>query len=274
MLTELLKGQPVVKPLQAEQQIPLVFVEVSEAQATPEPPKDAKYYSNKNSRAANQESEKNLEAPKIEGKNPELVKTEDVPQQKPAPLQPTPPKPEPQPPKEERKPPPPEPKADWALAKTEPELRKESTNKVEKPQKPRTVQEARAQLEQKKLPGQRMKLEGGVSLHSKQDALNAKATPFGDYDWALVEAIQSAWYGRLTEQRYASDYRGKVVVTFQLHYDGRITGLSILENTAGSIPSAICEEAITKPVPYNKFPAEMRRVVGDLRSIQFTFFYD
>src|SRR5215471_8535813 len=36
-----------------QQEPPLMFVDVSPAQAVPEPPKDAKYYSDKNSLAAN-----------------------------------------------------------------------------------------------------------------------------------------------------------------------------------------------------------------------------
>src|SRR4051794_25540731 len=36
----------------AQEEIPLVFVEVTPEQATPEPPKQAKFYSNQNSKAA------------------------------------------------------------------------------------------------------------------------------------------------------------------------------------------------------------------------------
>jgi len=129
-------------------------------------------------------------------------------------------------------------------------------------------------LQESQLAGQKMRLEGGVSLHSRLDSLDAKATAYGDYDWQLVAAIQTSWYHLLEDQGYAADYRGKVALRFRLHYDGRIPELSIGENTAGSIPASICETAIEKPNPYNKFPAEMRRVVGDIRSITFTFFYD
>jgi hypothetical protein len=111
-------------------------------------------------------------------------------------------------------------------------------------------------------------------LHRSSDSVDAKATPFGDYDWELVAAVQRAWYGLLDDQQYASDYRGKVVVEFSLHHDGRIRGLKIVENTAGIVPGAICENAIEKPNPYSPFPTPMRRVVGDTRNIRFTFFYD
>src|SRR5438093_903236 len=55
MLTEILKKKEELPPPPASE-IPLVFVDVSPAQATVEPPKEAKYYSDKNSRAANPEA--------------------------------------------------------------------------------------------------------------------------------------------------------------------------------------------------------------------------
>jgi len=272
MLTELLRKQQAVQQIQRQQEIPLIFVDVSPAQATPEPPKDAKYYSNKNSRAANQESEKETATPKIEGKHPELVKTEDVPRQEFTPLQPVPPAPQTKEPQEEAKAITTYKPGDLILAK--PDLNPKKDEGSEKRERPKTVQEAKARLQESQLAGQKMRLEGGVSLHGRLDSLDAKATAYGDYDWQLVAAIQTSWYHLLEEQGYAADYRGKVTLRFRLHYDGRITELSIGENTAGSIPASICETAIEKPNPYNKFPAEMRRVVGDIRSITFTFFYD
>src|SRR5262249_32857336 len=135
--------------------------------------------------------------------------------------------------------------------------------------KPRTVQEAKARLEANQLPGQKMKQEGGVLRNLKMDSLDAKATPYGDYDYRLVRAIQSYWYHLLDEQNYAADYRGKVVIRFHLHYDGNVTEVMVVESTAGAIPSYLCESAIEKPKPFARFPAEMRSAVGDIRNIQF-----
>jgi len=263
----------------SQEEIPLVFVEVSPEQATPEPPKQAKFYSNQNSKAANKETGQDATVPRIEGKNPELVKTEEVPREKFTPLQPVPPAP-PKPkeePHDEVKPAPTYQPGDLVMAKPSPEPPKkgEKAEEEEKHERPRTVQEAKArQQAQNLMPGQKMRLDGGLTLHTARDSLDAKATPFGNYDWALVQAIQRAWYALLDEQSYAADFRGKVMVRFHLHQDGNITELTIVENTAGWVPGAICETAIQKPKPYTRFPAEMRRVVGDVRSIQFTFFYD
>jgi len=271
MLTEILKKKDAQQP-QSQEEVPLMFVDVSPAQATPEPPKQAKFYSNKNSLAANPEPDNNTSIPKIDGKRPELVKTEDVPREKFIPLNPSPPLPQAKEPKEELKATTTYKPGDLTMAKPGPNPNKDEGQ--EKQKRPKTVQEAKARLQENRLAGEKMSQEGGVDRRREFASLDTKATAFGDYDYFLVIAIQRCWYGLLDEQRYASDYRGKVVLQFRLHYDGTITDLRIVENTAGSIPGLLCDRAVDKPKPYDKFPADMRRVVGDIRSIQFTFYYN
>ncbi len=58
---------------------PSIFLDVDPDQATPEPPKDAKYYSAKNSKAANTDANKDLNQPKLDGKQKDVPKTKDVP---------------------------------------------------------------------------------------------------------------------------------------------------------------------------------------------------
>jgi hypothetical protein len=274
LLTQLFKKMqpPPVQPPQ--QEIPLVFVEVSPAQASPEPPKQAKYYSSRNALAANPQPDKQPDTPKIDGKQQEIVKTEDVPRNNFVPLQPSPPPlPQSKEPQEETKALKTEAPGDLTLAKPSPEPKPDDGH--EQRHKFKTVAEAKAQqIQQNRLIGQKMRQEGGVERRRVVPSWDTKATPFGLYDERLVLLIQNAWYGLLDEQRYAADYRGKVVIRFQLHYDGRITDLDIGGNSAGPIPGLLCEQAIEKPEPYEKFPAEMRRVVGDVRHIQFTFYYD
>ena len=177
-------------PPPRRQETPLMFVNVSPAQATPEPPKEAKYYSDKNSLAANPEADKITDTPKIDGKQTEVVKTEDVPRKKFTPLQPTPPPqppketqpPPPQPPKE-TKPPPPEPPrkrrrklspnqpdtpGDLTLAKPSPTPRTSEGDANEaKPARPRTDREALARQQDSQLPGEKMKQDGGVSRRQR-----------------------------------------------------------------------------------------------------------
>jgi protein TonB len=128
---------------QRQAQTPLMFVDVSPAQATPEPPKKSDYYSDKNSLAANPDSTIQSLIPKIDGKQTVVPKTEDIPRQKAFPLRPAaqpkaeppaaPAEPEPKPePDQEVKPRPAEaakPKAalapgDFAMARPDPSARK------------------------------------------------------------------------------------------------------------------------------------------------------
>ena len=87
LLTELMKKKE-NPPQPRVVEVPLMFVDVSPAQATVEPPKTAKYYSDKNSVAANPEPVKDTDTPKITGKQTQVVRTEDVPRTKAFPLQP------------------------------------------------------------------------------------------------------------------------------------------------------------------------------------------
>ncbi len=271
MLTELLKKAPPTASL--PQEAPLMFVDVNPAVATADAPKDAKFYSDKNSRAANPEADKETGVPKITGNQTKVVKTEDVPREQFVPLQPARPAQqatEEQPElKAAAKPPP----GDLAMAK--PETNPNTDKGQDQISRPRTIKEALARKQPaNRLPAQKMQQEGGVSRHLELASLDAKATPFGAYDAALVEAISQRWFSLLDQRDYASDSRGKVVVQFRLHYDGRITDMSIAENTAGEVLGLICQKAVMDPAPFATWPSDMRRMLGDTRSIQFTFYYN
>src|SRR6185436_18587609 len=86
--------KPKVEELQAKREVPMTFVEVDPAHATPEPPKETKNYSTANSIAANPVP-KEAEVPKIEGSQTHVMKTVDVPKPQPKPLDPKPPEPKP-----------------------------------------------------------------------------------------------------------------------------------------------------------------------------------
>ncbi|HWX18939.1 MAG TPA: hypothetical protein VN578_03430 [Candidatus Binatia bacterium] len=259
-------------PAPQPQEVPLVFLEVSPAQAATEPPKEAKFYSDKNSRAANPDADKETDIPKITGTQQEMAKTENVPRPKFSPLQPTAPADQAPKEQEEMKAKPALEPGDLTLTKPDPTPKKDEGEAPHA--RPRTIQEARARMPDEHLAGQKMKQEGGVRHRLELASLDAKATAFGAYDYSLIEAIQQCWYNLLDAQQYASDYRGKVVLQFRLHQDGRISDLTVTENTAGSVPGWICRTAVDKPNPYRPFPGDMRRVVGETRDIQFTFFYN
>ena len=273
MLTALLKKQESQPPPQ-QREVPLMFVNVNSAQATADAPKDAKFYSDKNARAANPEPEKITETPKIDGKRPEVVKTEDTAREKFAPLQPAR---APQPAQEEQpeiKPKPAYTPGDLTMAKPSPTPRKDEGDASEaKPPRPRTVKEALARQQDSRLPGEKMKLDGGVNRRAQFASLDTKATPFGAYDAALVEAISGRWYTLLDEREYAADSRGKVVLQFRLHHDGRVTDMNVADNSAGEVLGLLCQKAVLDPAPFAAWPSDMRRTLGDTRNIQFTFYY-
>src|SRR3954471_22589937 len=75
---------PLPQPVEA----PMVFVDVNPQVATPEPPKNAQYYSSQNSKAANPDADKDTDTPKITGQQTHVPKAEDAPRSNPDRLQP------------------------------------------------------------------------------------------------------------------------------------------------------------------------------------------
>jgi hypothetical protein len=273
--------RPPLKPAEprAKRDVPLVFVEVDPALAAIEPPKETRNYSTHNSLAANEQPNK-ADAPKIDGKQQHVLRVTDNLKPEPKPLQPAPPPPEKKPTEAlepEAKPKPVPQIGDLALAKPEPKPLKPSDGTadkaVEKPlDKPRTVREAMAR--NPGLAGQKMQQDGGVPRRARI-ALDAKGSPFGNYDAVFIGIVQQRWYSLLDDHGFTLERRGKVALTFQLHYDGRITQLETQENTVGDILSLLCQKAVLDPAPFPKWPADMRKLVGtDIREVRFTFYYD
>ena len=247
---------------------PTTFVDVSHADA--DAPKSAKYYSNKNSRAANPEASTEANQPKLKGRQKNVPKTEDVPQL--PKLQPTPPVPAtPQTkPAETARSPSPENLGDKPakpVDNTTPGPQTEPT-----PKRPRTFKEALAQ--QQLLPGQLMQQDGGVKRQAHWAALDVKATAFGDYDRKIIEAVTQRWYDLLDSRHFAQDRTGKVILRFKLKYDGTVEEMQTLENTVGEMLGYVCTESIQQAAPFEKWPMDMRRMIGaNFRDITFTFYY-
>lgn len=259
------------KPLFKKSEPPLMFVNVSPDQAMTEPPKDARYYSSHNSQAANPEADRDTDVPKITGQQEQVPKTEDAQRNKFSKLQPALPAEQPQPEEQARAKPKVAP-GDLTLAKPELQPRPD-LGEAPKP-RPRRLSEL-AQNQISRPPGQKMKQDGGVKRTVNMASLDAKGTPFGTYDALLVNAISQRWWDLLDSREYASEARGHVALQFKLHHDGRITEMKVLENTVSETLSLICQKAVLDPAPFDKWPTEMRLMVGaDFRQIQFTFFYN
>lgn len=287
-------------------EIPLTFIEI-EPDNQPAP-RDPRFYSAANSTAANPEPRKETSVPQVDGRQEKIAKLRDVPRSAPPlppPPAPTPPKPapppapaptppapkpelavQPEPPKETPKPeePPPPPKGNTQVTKApEPTKPKPPSEKREpvvqvptatppppapKP-RPRTLAEARQQAG---LVGEKMKQEGGVKRAGRL-SVDAKATPFGEYDAAWVKAVQEQWYNLLDNSSLAPK-SGKVVLQFNLKFDGTITDLKVKETEVGEPLAILCERAIIDPSPYPRWPQDMHRMVGgNIRPVVFTFYY-
>src|SRR5688572_7562626 len=281
---ELLKKQ-----IEEALQVPeaqLVFVEVDPSVAEKEPPKETKFYSAQNSIASNPDvADRNL--PKVDGQQEKIVKTFDTLKPDPRPAQPKPQEAKPeqkaQPKVAESKTPPPrevpkeEPKptktqdpGETLLARAAPKAQPEQKAA---PSRPRTVAEAKAQ--KGIIEGQKMRQDGGVRRARLNMSLDVKATPFGSYDNAFIAAVQSSWFRQLDERQLFSNDAGRVVVEFRLNYDGRITGLRVVETEVNDHLAWMCQRAVLDVNPFMEFPSDMRRLVkNDFREIRFTFYYN
>ena len=240
-----------------------MFVDVSALQAVTEVPKDTKFYSDKNSVAANPEVNLDANAPKLDGKQEQVPKTEDAARDK-FPLAPDPPKPKPETEAETQ----PKPKlAPGTMTIAKAEL-KPQTEKS----RPRTIKEALLQRNQ--MPGPKAKLDAGAQQRPNA-SYDVKATGFGAYDRAFIDAVSSRWYDRLENMSYDGYRSGYVKLEFNLNYDGTITGMKVLETTVTGTLTLLCQMAVSDPAPYERWPREMRLMIGsDSRRITFTFYYN
>jgi outer membrane biosynthesis protein TonB len=292
MLAELVKKKEAAKPEpQPQPEVALVFVDVNPAQSTPEPPKESKYYSDKNSQAANPEPAPQVDTPtpKIDGKQTEMIKTEDIQRSKTFPLQPALPAKPAEQAQEEQKPKPAEPPTDLDRIKPEEAKSKAPGDlAMAKPQqitpkepgeapreRPRTIREALARMPNNQLAGQKMKQDGGVRRRGLTSTLDVSATAFGAYDAAIIAAVQNQWYQLLDDRNYAGERTGRVTVKFHLNADGSVSEMSFLENTVDLALGLLCQSAIKTPAPYAPWPLDMRHKIGsDYREVTFTFFYN
>jgi outer membrane biosynthesis protein TonB len=251
------------KPAPLTREPPLMFVDVSSLQAVTEVPKETKFYSDKNSVAANPEVNLDANAPKLDGSQTEVAKTEDAARKKFDQLMPDPPKPKPETETEAQ----PKPKlAPGTMTIAKAEL-KPQTEKA----RPRTIKEALLQRNQ--MPGQKAKLDAGAQQRPNA-SYDVKATGFGAYDRAFIDAVSSRWYDLLDSMSYDSYRSGRVVVQFNLNYDGRITEMKLVESTVTETLALLCQKAVLDPSPF-KWPREMRLMIGeDSRRITFTFYYN
>jgi hypothetical protein len=247
---------------------PSIFLDVDPDQVSPEAPKDAKYYSDKNSRAANLDAGKDLNQPKLTGKQKDVPETRDIPRM--PNTKPTPPAPQPSPQKQAQpaQPKPTELTGNTRLAKLE-----TSPEKTEdKPERPRTLKEAYAQQPTLR-PSIAMNQDGGVQRRAIVPSNDVKLTGFGEYDKRFYDAVCQRWWDLLDSQQFARDRTGKVILEFHLNYDGTITDMTVVQNDVGDLLGYVCRKAVNDPAPFERFPDDMRRKLGNYSTIRIAFYY-
>ena len=104
-------------------------------------------------------------------------------------------------------------------------------------------------------------------------AFNVAGSPFGEYDKALISAVQSRWYAVLNDKRM-DVHAGTVVLQFDLRADGSVANMVMKENSAGFDLGLYCEKAVVESAPFAPLPESLQRLIGgDAREIVFTFYY-
>ena len=143
-----------------------------------------------------------------------------------------------------------------------------------KQERPRNLAQARRQNAES--IGRKMKQKGGMDRFRLQSTPDLLKTPFGNYDAAVIQAIQQSWYHLLERSPILQNTHGKVVLKFWMKSDGSVSDLKVVENSAGDdLQSYACEAAVRDPAPYDRWPEDMRRVIqSDRREIRFTFYYN
>ena len=259
-------------------EIPVVFVSVEPSKAAKAPPK-TQNYSTHNSEAATAVTKVEAEKPKITGKPDDIPATRTVAKVEPPPTPAAEAVPKP---KEEAQPLRPTVRAnpEEGLNPGTMTMAKPAENATTiKPEpalsRPRTLAEAAAQAKLTQAP---VAQEGGQKKFSVNEAMDAAATPFGEYDERIILAIEANWNELLDARKLARTYLGKVVVTFRQHSDGHVSQVGTAVNEGDAIMSILCERAIEGAAANNAFgpwPSDMRRMLGlEHRLVKFTFHYN
>ena len=229
-----------------------------------EMPKNAKYYSNKNSLAANPDANQDTDQPKLNGKQTDAPDTRDVSDYRPsksttgadqrevdASMQQPGPKPS-------------ESAGDLTLGKPD--------QMPQQQPRPRTLKQAYQEMANR-VPSMTMKEEGGVRRHDKISSLDIQLTGFGDYDAQFFGAVRDNWMNELESQKFADDRIGKVVLIFNLNSNGQITEMRVAQTNVGELLAYVCEKAVLEGAPYAPWTEEMRLKLGESRQLTLIFDY-
>ena len=255
--------KPIPPPKAQQTEQPLVFVTV--ANPSTEKPQNTKYYSNRNSIAANPDANKETTQPKINGKQTDVpdIRDEYRYQKSKSPMGAD--QHQADNAQENQQPKPSTSAGDLTLGKPE--------QPQEQEERPRTLKQAEAEMA-KRFPTMAMKQDGGVQRRDVIPSLDVQLTGYGDYDSQLIDTIRDNWFNELDSHQFAEDRIGKVVLMFDLNSDGRISNMRVTQSTVGDLLAYVCEKAVLEGAPYQPWTENMRMTLGESRSCTFVFIYE
>jgi hypothetical protein len=282
---------------QPERSVPRTFMETDPRQVTGEQPKEAEYFSDRATVAANPENPTGVEGdtPYLDGRESPVPSTEDVPFQPPAPAVAAAAAAAPAAAAVAAAAEPAAAAAPAAAAGQTGEVAAEGLKVVEEPKlamvpkslaaaQPAPVMEPAEPASGSQAAGQLpASLREIAAVKSRQTvagisrsgvtAFNVAEEAFGPYMKQMVRAVQSRWYA-LIEQHKLYERTGHVLVVFDLYGDGRVGNLRTEQNTAGVVFGLFCEKAVLESSPFPPLPEKLRWVVGNRpREIAFAFYW-
>ncbi len=247
------------------------FIETDTSQVTGEEPKNARFYSDNSTMAANPQnpSGKDGDTPYLDGSETRMLSTANVRPQPPgAPATPSTPPAAPQPAPQQ----PSEPLKKLAAIgmKVVEEKRTAPEEKLVTPPARKTMTGSSSNRE---LAATKSRAASRGVFHIGIAAFNVASSPFGAYDKALIYAVQSRWYEVLNTQRMDT-HAGTVELKFDLLADGSVANMEMKANSAGPALGLYCQKAVVESAPFAPLPEDLKRLIGgDSREIIFTFYY-
>jgi hypothetical protein len=265
---------------------PMTFVETDSSQESTEKPKEAQFYSDRSTKAAQTKpAEKPGDKPKLEGKQDKVMSSAPVPLPQPVPAPPAQPPPAPDlrntlAPSPEPKPAP-RPKentvgqkpTELAMLTKEPAPHPSPPKPPAPPKKETTQARLAPRQTERIIPENESRTDSSVSREGIK-AFDVAGTPFGSYDRRLIAAVKTRWLALLEQYTIPGERIGQVSLRFHLNEDGSVSELSVAENTAGDILALYCQKAITDSAPFGPWPAELKDLVKrNYRELNFVFYY-
>ena len=112
------------------------------------------------------------------------------------------------------------------------------------------------------LVGQQMKQDGGVERRGIA-SVSVQRGPMGDYGARMWAAVQERWYATLEAQKFAGEFRGKIVIQFKLHPDGNVSEVDVKnQGVDDGIYAMYSIAAIQLSASFGPWSNEMRTAYG------------